>query len=158
MDNIITSEETKSRVYEKLGAGAPSVFDKINRSEYSSDDDYLDACTRLSLEIESKEFMSRRASLAAHYRKIQIEEERKKQAEDLEGLKTKIRKEGIGSYELEKIRKAAHDRASEDLAKGKINTAQFADRLSKYENELSEDHISKKASAALFNNLIRSSR
>ncbi len=150
--NIETAESVKEKAKAALGFDLSSALDILKRGDYDSDEAYLDACTRAELERGSAEFRSVRSRLKAEYRARQEEQERKAQAENYKAIRANI---GLDSVDKRNIDERAADLARRDLAAGRIAASRLGDAIAKYAEKLGEERKTEKASAQLFNSLIR---
>ena len=150
--NIETAESIKERAKAAFGFDLPSVFDLLERSDYDSDEAYLDACTRAEMERSSPEYRAARSRLKAEYRQRTEEQERKKQ--DL-AYKNILAAVILDSIDQRNIDEKAADLARRDLAAGRIAASGLGDAIAKYAEKLGEERKTEKASAQMFNSMIR---
>ena len=69
--NIETADSVKEKVKAAFGFDLRSALDLVKRSDYDTDEQYLDACARAELERSSPEY---RAARAAKLENISIKE------------------------------------------------------------------------------------
>ena len=150
--NIETAESIKERAKAAFGFDLPSVFDLLERSDYDSDEAYLDACTRAEMERSSPEYRAARSRLKAEYRQRTEEQERKKQDLAYKTIRAAVT---LDSIDQRNIDEKAADLARRDLAAGRIAASGLGDAIAKYAEKLGEERKTEKASAQMFNSMIR---
>ena len=150
--NIETAESIKERAKAAFGFDLPSVFDLLERSDYDSDEAYLDACTRAEMERSSPEYRAARSRLKAEYRQRTEEQERKAQDEAYKTIRAAVT---LDSIDQRNIDEKAADLARRDLAAGRIAASGLGDAIAKYAEKLGEERKTEKASAQMFNSMIR---
>lgn len=150
--NIETAESVKEKAKAAFGFDLSSALDLCSRSDFATDEQYLDACTRAELERSSPEYRSVRCRLKSEFRARQEEQERKAQAENYKAIRANI---GLDSVDKHNIDEKAVTLARRDLAAGRIAASGLGDAIAKYAEKLGEERKTEKASAQLFNSLIR---
>ena len=136
--NIETAESIKERAKAAFGFDLPSALDLVKRSDYDSDEAYLDACTRAEIERSSPEYRAARNRLKAD-----------------EAYKTIRAAVTLDSIDQRNIDEKAADLARQDLAAGRIAASGLGDAIAKYAEKLGEERKTEKASAQMFNALMR---
>lgn len=149
--NIETAESIKERAKAAFGFDLPSALDLVKRSDYDSDEAYLDACTRAEME-RSSEYISARRRLKSEYRQRTEEQERKAQDEAYKTIRAAVT---LDSIDQRNIDEKAADLARQDLAAGRIAASGLGDAIAKYAEKLGEERKTEKASAQMFNALMR---
>lgn len=150
--NIETAESVREKAKAALGFDLSSALDLVKRGDYDSDEAYLDACTRAELERSSPEYRAARSRLKAEYRARQEDEQRKTQNEAYKVIRTNV---SLDDLDRRNIDERAADLARRDLAAGRIAASGLGDAIAKYAEKLGEERKTEKASAQLFNSLIR---
>ena len=150
--NIETAESVKEKAKAAFGFDLSSALDLCSRSDFATDEQYLDACTRAELERSSPEYRAARNRLKAEYRARQEEQERKAQAENYKAIRANI---GLDSVDKHNIDEEAADLARRDLAANRIPASELGATIERYAQELSEKKKDSKASNALFNAMLR---
>lgn len=150
--NIETAESVKEKAKAAFGFDLSSALDLCSRSDFATDEQYLDACTRAELERSSPEYRSVRCRLKSEFRARQEEQERKAQAENYKAIRANI---GLDSVDKHDIDEEAADLARRDLAANRIPASELGATIERYAQELSEKKKDSKASNALFNAMLR---
>ena len=150
--SIETKESTRERVGVALGLDMASSLDLVSRSDYDSEDEFLDACVRMELERSSPEYRAARSRLKAEYRARQEEQERKAQGEAYKTIRAGV---SLDSVDQKNIDTEAADLARRDLAAGRISASMLGKSIEDYAAKLSEKRKDEKASNALFNAMLR---
>ena len=150
--NIETAESIKERAKAAFGFDLPSALDVVERSNYATDEQYLDACTRYEMERSSPEYRAARSRLKAEYRQRTEEQERRAQAENYKAIRSSV---SLDSIDQRNIDEKAADLARQDLAAGRIAASGLGDAIAKYAEKLGEERKTEKASAQMFNALMR---
>lgn len=150
--NIETAESVREKAKAAFGLDMPSALDLCSRSDYDSDEAYLDVCTRAELERSDPKYRSVRCRLKSELRARQEEQERKAQAENYKAIRANI---GLDSVDKHNIDERAADLARRDLAANRIPASELGATIERYAQELSEKKKDSKASNALFNAMLR---
>lgn len=150
--NIETRESTREKACAALGLDLSSALDLVSRSDYDSDEAYLDACARAEMERSSPEYRSIRSHLKAELRQRTEQEERKVQGEAYKAIRAGV---SLDSVDQKNIDTEAADLARRDLAAGRISASALGATIEKYARDLSEKKKDSKASNALFNAMLR---
>ena len=150
--NIETCESTREKARAALGFDLSSALDLVSRSDYDSEEAYLDAATRAELERSSSEYRSIRSRLKAELRQRTEQEERKAQGEAYKTIRAGV---SLDSVDRKDIDTEAADLARRDLAAGRISASALGATIEQYARDLSEKRKDSKASNALFNAMLR---
>lgn len=150
--NIETAEGIKERAKAAFDFDLPSALDLVKRSDYDSDEAYLDACTRAEMERSSPEYRAARSRLKAEYRQRTEEQERRAQDEAYKTIRAAVT---LDSIDQRNIDEKAADLARQDLAAGRIAASGLGDAIAKHAEKLGEERKTEKASAQMFNSMIR---
>ena len=150
--NIENRESVEAKAKAAFGFDLSSALDLVKRSDYDTDEQYLDACTRAELERSSPEYRAARSRLKAEYHARQEEQERKAQAENYKALRASVT---LDSLDRRNIDEQAADLARRDLAANRIAASELGATIERYAKELSEKRKDSKASNALFNAMLR---
>lgn len=150
--NIETKESTREKARAALGIDLSSSLDLVDRSSYSDEESYLDACVRMELERSSPEYRSARSRLKAEYRARQEKQERAEQAANYKMIRASV---SLDSVDQKSIDEQAADLARRDLAAGRISASALGATIEQYARDLSEKKKDSKASNALFNAMLR---
>ena len=149
--NIETSESVKEKAKAAFGFDLSSALDLVKRSDYDSDEAYLDACTRAELERDSK-YRAARSRLKAEYRARQEAEQRKAQSENCRMIRAGVSLDNVDQHNIDA---EAADLARRDLAANRAAASALGATIKKYAQELSKKRKDEKASAELFNKMLR---
>ena len=154
--NFEANIESKDTIHEKakaaFGFDLSSALDLVKRSDYETDEQYLDACARAELERSSPEYRAARSRLKAEYRARQEAEQRKAQAENYKAIRSSV---SLDSVDQHNIDTEAAELARRDLAANRISASEMGVTIERYAQELSEKKKDSKASNALFNAMLR---
>lgn len=130
----------------------PSALDSLNRNNYASDAAYLEAAADLTMKRKSKEFQDAFRNVQTEYFERKTEEAKEQTRRDIEELKKKI---VLDSFETEKIKTQASEKAQADLKAGKISVTTLSDAIFKYEQQLTQRVKGDKATKQAMNDLLR---
>ena len=155
MELIETKESTREKARTAIGLDLTSALDLVSRSDYDSEEAYLDACVRMELERSSPEYRAARSRLKAEYRARQEEQERAAQSEAYKTIRAGV---SLDSVDQKNIDAEAADLARRDLAAGRISASALGATIEQYARDLSEKKKDSKASNALFNAMLRGQR
>lgn len=150
--NIETAKSVKEKAKAALGLDLSSALDLVKRSDYDSDEAYLDACARAEMERNSPEYRAVRKRLKAEYRQRTEEQERKAQGEAYRSIRAGV---SLDSLDQRNIDQEAADLARRDLAANRIAASELGATIERYAKELSEKKKDSKASNVLFNAMLR---
>ncbi len=150
--NIETAESVKEKAKAAFGLDLSSALDLCSRSDYATDEQYLDACARAELERSSPEYRAARSRLKTEFRARQEAQGRKAQAENYKAIRNSV---SLDSVDRHNIDAEAAELARRDLAANRIAASELGTTIERYAQELSEKKKDSKASNALFNAMIR---
>lgn len=150
--NIETAESVREKAKAAFGFDMPGALDLCSRSDYDSDEAYLDACTRAELERSDPKYRSVRCRLKSELRARQEAEQRKTQNEAYKVIRTNV---SLDNLDRRNIDEEAADLARRDLAANRIPASELGATIERYAQELSEKKKDSKASNALFNAMLR---
>lgn len=150
--NIETAKSVKEKAKAAFGLDLSSALDLVKRSDYDSDEAYLDACARAEMERDSPEYRAVRKRLKAEYRQRTEKQERKAQEEAHRSIRAGV---SLDSLDQRNIDQEAADFARRDLAANRIAASELGATIERYAKELSEKKKDSKASNVLFNAMLR---
>ena len=150
--SIETKESTREKARTALGLDLTSALDLVSRSDYDSEEAYLDAATKAELERSNPEYRAIRSRLKAELRQRTEQEERKAQGEAYKAIRASV---SLDSVDQKNIDTEAADLARRDLAAGRISASALGATIEQYARDLSEKKKDSKASNALFNAMLR---
>lgn len=150
--NIETAESVKEKAKAAFGFDLSSALDLVNRSDYDSDEAYLDAAAKAELERSSPEYRAARSRLKAEHRARQEKEQRTAQNEAYKSIRAEV---SLDALDRRKIDEQAADLARRDLAANRIAASELGRTVERYAQKLGEKRKDEKASGALFNAMLR---
>lgn len=150
--NIETAESVREKAKAAFGFDMSSALDLVKRSDYDSDEAYLDAAAKAELERSSPEYRSARGRLKAEYRARQEKEQRTAQNEAYKSIRAEV---SLDALDRRTIDEQAADLARCDLAANRIAASELGRTVERYAAELGEKRKNEKASAAMFNAMMR---
>ena len=150
--NIETAENVREKAKAAFGFDMSSALDLVKRSDYDSDEAYLDAAVKAELERSSPEYRAARSRLKAEYRARQEKEQRTAQNEAYKSIRAEVL---LDALDRRKIDEQAADLARRDLAANRIAASELGRTVERYAQKLGEKRKDEKASGALFNAMLR---
>ena len=150
--NIETCESTREKARAALGLDLSSALDLVSRSDYDSEEAYLDAATKAELERSNPEYRSIRSRLKAELRQRTEQEERKAQGEAYKAIRASVSLDSVDKHNIDEEAAAL---ARRDLSANRIAASDLGATIEKYAAELTEKAKDSKASNALFNAMLR---
>lgn len=150
--NIETAENVREKAKAAFGFDMSSALDLVKRSDYDSDEAYLDAAAKAELERSSPEYRAARSRLKAEYRARQEKEQRTAQNEAYKSIRAEVL---LDALDRRKIDEQAADLARRDLAANRIAASELGRTVERYAQKLGEKRKEEKASGALFNAMLR---
>lgn len=150
--NIETAENVREKAKAAFGFDMSSALDLVKRSDYDSDEAYLDAAAKAELERSSPEYRAARSRLKAEYRARQEKEQRTAQNEAYKSIRAEV---SLDALDRRKIDEQAADLARRDLAANRIAASNLGRTIERYAQKLGEKRKDEKASGALFNAMLR---
>lgn len=149
--NIETAENVREKAKAAFGFDMSSALDLVKRSDYDSDEAYLDAAAKAELERSSPEYRAARSRLKAEYRARQEKEQRTAQNEAYKSIRAEVL---LDALDRRKIDEQAADLARRDLAANRIAASELGRTVERYAQKLGEKRKDEKASGALFNAML----
>mgnify|MGYP004660449377 FL=1 len=150
--HLETADSVREKAKSALGFDRSSALDLVNREAFASDEDYLDAATKAELERSSREYRAARSRLKAEYRARQEDEQRAAQKETYKTIRAEVT---LDDLDRRTIDEQAVSLARRDLVANRIGASELGKTIERYAKELGENRKSEKASAALFNAVLR---
>ena len=150
--NIETRKTVREKAKAAFGFDLSSALDLCARSDYATDEQYLDACARAELERSSPEYRAARSRLKAEYSARQEAQARRAQAESYKAIRASV---CLDSVDQRSIDEQAAALARRDLAAGRIAASALGAAIEKYAQALGEKRKDEKASSSLFNAMLR---
>ena len=152
---IETTESTRAKIAEKMGFDQPSVFEVVNRSQYATEDAYLDALAIEQMRRDNPKYQATRRRLKAEYRERQEQEQREAQEAAYKSIRSAVQLDELDRREIDK---QAAELARRDLAAGRTSASGLGETIERYAQKLSEKCKDRKASSQLFNQILRGQR
>ena len=150
--HLETADSVREKAKSALGFDRSSALDLVNREAFASDEDYLDAAAKAELERSSREYRAARSRLKAEYRARLEDEQRSAQKETYKTLRAEAT---LDDLDRRTIDEQAVSLARRDLVANRIGASELGKTIERYAKELGEKRKSEKASAALFNSMLR---
>ena len=152
---FVTQESTKAKVAHAMGLDAPHVLDVLDRAQFASDEAFLDAATKMTLERRSPEYVEVRRRL-----KRELEERREKQireenAAEYRRIRSSVQLDGLDTRNIDT---EAAELARRDLAAGRISASGLGKAIEQYAEQLAERRKDERARNAMMNQFFRGSR
>lgn len=111
--NIINSKDTRAEFAKRLSGNQESALDALNRADYASDEDYLDACAKLHLERNSPEYVAAYRKVSAEYQQRRDQEQRAAQQARYNELSKTVT---LDYMDRKNVERKAREAAQRDLA------------------------------------------
>ena len=152
---IETSESIGEKFAAKLGVNQPSPLDMVSRSDFASDEAYLDAVVIAQMKQNNPEYQAVRRKLQAEYQERQEKEQREAQAKRYQEIRSAVQ---LSQQDVREIDAAAADMARRDLAAGRIFASDLGATIERYAKDLTEKRKDTTAGNQLFNAILRGNR
>ena len=152
--DFVTKENVREKTAQKLGLRQNSVLDKISRSDFASDDAFLDAAAKMELERSSPEYREVRRRLEREYEARWEHDEKEQNSKRYQELRSTAK---LSSLDTQEVDTEATERARRDLAAGRIRASELAPMIESYAKDLTEKRKDTIASNAMMNELLRQS-
>ena len=150
--NIETKESTREKIKTALGFDCASALDLVRRSDYDTDEQYLDAAAKVELERVNPEYRAARHSLKREYLARQESEQRESQNALYKVVRANTQ---LDSLDRRNIDQQAAELARRDLAANRIATSKLGATIEQYAQKLSEQRKDERAAGQMFNMLLR---
>lgn len=152
--DFVTKENVREKTAQKLGLRQNSVLDKISRSDFASDDAFLDAAAKMELERSSPEYREVRRRLEREYEARREHDEKEQNSKRYQELRSTAK---LSALDTQEVDTEATERARRDLAAGRIRASELAPTIENYAKDLTEKRKDTLASNAMMNELLRQS-
>ena len=152
---FVTKETTAAKAAHLFGLDEPSVLDTLDRAQFASDEAYLDAATKKTLERQNPEYAEIRKRL-----KRELEERREKQVRDENAaeyrrIRANVQLDGLDTRNIDA---EAAELARRDLAAGRISASGLGRAIERYAEQLTEKRKDDRARNQMMNQFFRGSR
>ena len=152
--DFVTKENMREKTAQKLGLRQSSVLDTLSRSNFASDDAFLDAAAKMELERSSPEYRAIRRRLEREYEARREHDEKEQNSKRYQELRSTAK---LSSLDTQEVDTEATERARRDLAAGRIRASELAPTIENYAKDLTEKRKDTLASNAMMNELLRQS-
>jgi hypothetical protein len=132
-----------------------AALDTLTRSNYASDDAYIDACVAFELKRSDPEYRATRSRIAAQYRERQEAAQKAESEAAYRQIRSNVELDHLTTRQIDQ---EAAEMARRDLAAGRIFASDMGKAIEKYAAQLVERAKDSKASGQLFNSMLRSNR
>lgn len=132
---------------------SPKAVDVISRADYSSDNDYIEACVKYEIEHHSPEYERAVKKVESELSEKRAKEQKEKNENEYKELRKTVK---LLPSEESRISAEARRKAEADLLRNKIQEHQFSGACENYAKMLREQALDSKASSILMSRLIRS--
>ena len=149
---IETRQDTAAKFAAKLGTDMPNIFDVVNRSNYATEDAYLDALTLEEMRRNNPEYQAARRRLSVEYRERQEREQRAANDAAYKEIRSTVQLDHLDQREIDT---QAAEMARRDLAAGRISASGLGKAIEDYAKKLTEKRKDTKASSQLLNAMLR---
>lgn len=146
---VETTETTRAKAAHAFGLDQPSALDAVKRSDFDSDEAYLNAATLYEMERSNPEYQATRRRLAAEL------ESRQEQDAAYKEIRAGVKLDYIEQKEVDR---EAAELARRDLAAGKIGVSDLGAAIASHAEKLTAQRLDTKAGNMLFNGIIRGRR
>lgn len=137
-----------------IDANRPTALEAIKRSDYKTDDEYINALA--VYEYETTHVDPRLAELRRKYSRLVYEENEAKRKAEQEAEYERIREKTRLDYsEQEAVEKAAADEAARLYNAGKVEAKDIAKTAADLKKQMEDKAIRTKAGGTFFNQIIR---
>ncbi len=133
--NIETRESVEAKAKAALGFDLSSALDLVNRTDYSSVEQYLDAAAKAELERSSPEYRAARKRLEAEYNERLATRQREIEAAAYKTMRQNVI---LDSVDKRNIDEEAAALARRDLSANRIAASDLGATIEKYAAELTE--------------------
>lgn len=151
-ERIVTGREFAEQLALKMGANAPSALEVLKNKHFASDDELLDAATKLELERDNQEYRKVRARLESELARGRQKEQMEKQQQFSEDA---YRNAVVDANTVKNIDEEAAVMAKRDLAEGRIRASELGSAIEEHAKELTENERRRLAKNATMNALLR---
>lgn len=155
MNDFIRSEtqsEEGERVISAIGINVRSGIDVLNRQDYATREEYVEACARYDIDHSNPALVKKMREIS---RQLSEREEKEILQQQKEDYKEFMKKVTIQPYEKERLEKQARDIATEDLGAGKTDMRSFGAYVREIYDKLENKLRAEKASAMQMNSMLR---
>jgi len=152
---FVTQESTKAKAAHLFGLDEPSVLDTLDRAQYASDEAYLDAATKKTLERQNPEYAEIRRRLKRELEERREKETRAAQSEEYQRIRNSVQLDGLDTRNIDA---EAAELARRDLAAGRISASGLGRAIERYAEQLTEKRKDDRARNQMMNQFFRGSR
>lgn len=148
-----TSEDKRQKIAKMIAGGdTRQGLDLVRRSDYASEDEYLDAAAKAELERENPEYKAVRARLQRELEERQGKEYREQQSEMYKQARASVK---LSSFDIQQIDEEASALGRRDLVAGRVSASGLAGAIEQYAAKLTEKRKNELASNMVMNAMLR---
>lgn len=148
-----TSDDKRQKIAKMIAGGdTRQGLDLVRRSDYATEDEYLDACAKAEMERKNPEYKAVRARLQ---RELEEREEREYKEQQNEMYKQARASVKLSSFDIKQIDEEASELARRDLAAGRIFASGLAGAIENYAKDLTEKRKNELASNMVMSAMLR---
>ena len=152
---LVTKETTAAKAAHLFGLDEPSVLDTLDRAQFASDEEFLDAATKMTLERRNPEYAEIRRRLKRELEERREKETRAAQSEEYKRIRASVQLDGLDTRNIDT---EAAELARRDLAAGRISASGLGKAIEQYAEQLAERRKDERARNAMMNQFFRGSR
>ena len=152
---FVSQKTTKAKVANALGFDEPHILDTLDRAGFTSDEAYLDAATKMTLERRSPEYAETRKRLKRELEERQEKEIRAEQSEEYKRIRSNVK---LDALDTQNIDSEAVELARRDLSAGRISASDLGKAIEEHAKKLAEKRKDERASNQMMNQLFRGIR
>ena len=148
-----THDGVKEKIVKALNNGdMRHGLDLVKRSDYATEDEYLDAAARAEMERSDPEYKAIRARLKREHEERAEKEYREQQSEMYRQARASVQ---LSYFDVKQIDDDASTLARRDLVAGRISASGLAGAIERYAAQLTEKRKNELASNAVMNAMLR---
>ena len=150
---IDTKEDKLQKLAQMITGGGDTRqgLDLVRRSDYATDDDYLDACAKAEMERKNPEYKAVRARLR---RELEERQEKEYQEQQNELHRQARASAKLSPFDVKTIDEEATTLARRDRAAGRVSVSGLAEAIEGHAKRLTEKRLNELASNAVMNAMI----
>lgn len=148
-----TSDGVREKIVKALNNGdMRHGLDLVKRSDYATEDEYLDAAAKAEMERSNPEYKAIRARLKREHDERTEKAYREQQSEMYKQARASVQ---LSSFDIKQIDDEASALARRDLVAGRVSASGLAGAIEKYAEKLTEKRKNELASNAVMNAMFR---
>ncbi len=131
--------------------GAPSAFESVSASDYTNEEEYLDAVTMEQMKRNSAEYREARRKIEAEYQERLDKQQQEENAKKYKEIRSNVLLSALDENEIDK---EAHEMAYRDVLAKRIFAGDIGASIDKYKRNYAKKR-DEKSTSALFNEILR---